>query len=53
MELKKMHLAILLATLAMAHGHASMIMPPTRNAIDSTLPGWNDGKHPETGWIEP
>ena len=28
-------------------------MPPTRNAIDSTLAGWSGGKHPMTGWIEP
>ena len=34
-------------------GHASMIMPPTRNAIDSVLPAWSGGKHPPTGWIEP
>lgn len=46
-------LAIFATLAATVHGHASMIMPPTRNAIDSTLPGWDDGKHPETGWIEP
>jgi len=34
-------------------GHASMINPAPRNAIDSELPAWSDGKHPETGWIEP
>ena len=44
---------VLATTLSFVAGHASMIMPPTRNAIDSTLPGWSDGKHPETGWIEP
>ena len=38
---------------AQAAGHASVIMPPTRNAIDSTLPAWSGGKHPNTGWIEP
>jgi len=34
-------------------GHASMIMPPSRNAIDSETPAWSNGKHPMTGWIEP
>ena len=34
-------------------GHASLIMPPPRNAIDSELPAWSHGKHPMTGWIEP
>ena len=33
--------------------HGSLIMPPTRNAIDSELPAWSKGKHPNTGWIEP
>jgi len=28
-------------------------MPPSRNAIDATLPSWSGGKHPATGWIEP
>ena len=46
-------LGVLATMLATAAGHASMIMPPSRNAIDSTLPGWMHGKHPETGWIEP
>ena len=41
--------SITLATL----GHASMIMPPARNSIDSELPAWSHGKHPETGVIEP
>lgn len=34
-------------------GHASMIMPPARNAIDSETPAWSHGKHPPTGFIEP
>ena len=34
-------------------GHASMIMPPSRNSIDAELPAWSHGKHPYTGWIEP
>ena len=33
--------------------HGSMLMPAPRNAIDSTLPAWSDGKHPMTGLIEP
>ena len=45
---------ILFASLAAgALGHASMIMPPSRNAIDSELPPWSHGQHPETGMIEP
>ena len=35
---------------------ASMVMPPSRNAIDSTLPQWhnvNNSQPPETGSIEP
>jgi len=36
-----------------AHGHGSMIMPPTRNAIDAKLSPWSNGKHAMTGWIEP
>merc|ERR1712086_30320 len=38
---------------AMVTGHASMIMPPTRNSIDSTLAPWSNGKHPATGVIDP
>ena len=48
-----MRAACLLAFVARAAGHASMIMPPTRNSIDSELPAWSGGKHPMTGWIEP
>ena len=33
--------------------HASMIMPPSRNAIDAELTSWSNGKHPDTGFIEP
>ena len=35
------------------NGHASMIMPSPRNAIDATLKPWSDGKHPRTGVIDP
>ena len=48
-------MAVILSTLvADAAGHGSMIMPPSRNAIDAS-PGmaWADGKHPATGVIEP
>ena len=35
-------------------GHASLIMPPSRNGIDSQLPPWhNTPNPPATGWIEP
>ena len=44
---------MLLCALQAVLGHASLIMPPSRNAIDSTLPAWSNGKHPNTGWIEP
>lgn len=44
----------LVALVAGAAGHGSMIMPPSRNSVDAS-PGmaWADGKHPETGLIEP
>lgn len=37
-----------------AAGHASVIMPPSRNAVDGA-PGtpWSGGKHPPTGAIMP
>jgi hypothetical protein len=41
------------ASLAAVHGHASLIMPPTRNSIDAETSEWSDGKHPNTGTIEP
>ena len=44
---------LLFAFVVAVNGHASLIMPPTRNAIDATLPAWSKGKHPSTGWIEP
>ena len=44
---------ILLGSAATVLGHGSMIMPPSRNSIDATLPAWRDGRHPPTGWIEP
>ena len=45
--------AIAFALTAGAAGHASMIMPPSRSAIDSELPPWSHGQHPPTGIIEP
>ena len=44
---------IVMSCLAGAGAHASLIMPPSRNSIDSTLPAWEGGKYPPTGWIEP
>jgi hypothetical protein len=46
--------ALILALPTVAHAHGSMIMPPSRNAVDAD-PGmpWADGKHPKTGLIEP
>ena len=41
------------ATLPLVSGHASLIMPVSRNAVDAELAAWSDGKHPNTGWIEP
>ena len=40
------------AVVALARGHGSIIMPPSRNSIDATLPPWSNGNHPETGLIE-
>ena len=48
-----MRVLTLSTMIATASGHASMIMPAPRNAIDGTLPAWSNGKHPMTGWIEP
>merc|ERR1711998_775600 len=39
--------------LGMVSGHASMIMPPSRNSIDATLAAWRNGKHPPTGTLDP
>ena len=44
-------LAALVATVRV-RGHSSMIMPPARNSIDSTLAPWSGGKHPPTGRID-
>lgn len=41
------------ASLATAAAHGSMIMPPSRNSIDAELDAWSEGKHPDTGTIEP
>eukprot|EP00038_Savillea_parva_P031980 m.92554 g.92554 ORF g.92554 m.92554 type:complete len:391 (-) comp9961_c0_seq3:1265-2437(-) len=37
-----------------AAGHASLIMPVPRNAVDND-PGtpWSGGQHPATGWMQP
>lgn len=50
----KATLLVALCLVAGAAGHGSMIMPPSRNSVDAS-PGmaWADGKHPETGLIEP
>ena len=47
-------LVLLTATADTARGHASVIMPPSRNAIDGE-PGtpWSGGQHPPTGWLMP
>jgi hypothetical protein len=37
----------------LAAGHASMIMPPSRNSIDSETDAWSHGKHPKSGTIQP
>ena len=50
---RAMRLTLIAALTTSAAGHASMIMPPSRNAIDSELPPWSHGQHPETGMIEP
>ena len=42
-----------LSVAAHMRAHGSMIMPPTRNAIDAELPPWSEGQHPDTGSIEP
>jgi len=49
-----MRLCGLLSLITAVAGHGSMIMPPSRNAIDAS-PGmpWANGKHPPTGVIEP
>ena len=44
---------LFLAAVHHVSGHGSMIMPPSRNSIDSTLPAWSHGKHAMTGAIEP
>ena len=49
--MKLIHISLLVAGV---RGHGSMIMPDSRNSVDAS-PGmpWADGKHPETGLIEP
>ena len=51
-----LHLILLTQLVELVTSHASMIMPPSRNAIDSNLPAWhnsNISNPPETGTIEP
>ena len=50
-----LHFFIMAAPLLAAAcvGHGSMIMPPSRNAMDATLPPWQHGRTPPTGVIEP
>lgn len=47
-------LLLMLCMCAHVHGHGAMIMPPPRNAIDSTIPGfdWGNGST-RTGHLEP
>jgi hypothetical protein len=42
----KLALALALAALPLAAAHSSLIKPKPRNAIDSELPEWEDGKSP-------
>jgi len=44
---------LMLILIGGADAHGSLIMPQSRNSVDSELPAWSDGKHPETGLIEP
>eukprot|EP00037_Helgoeca_nana_P032680 m.414933 g.414933 ORF g.414933 m.414933 type:complete len:386 (-) comp29473_c0_seq1:271-1428(-) len=48
-------LVVAMMTVARVAGHASVIMPPSRNAVDGVMPGtpWSGGKHPPIGWIMP
>ena len=39
-----LRVALLASVLAYASAHASLIMPPTRNAVDAELPAWSNGK---------
>lgn len=48
-----MSFGILAVAVPLVFGHGSMIMPPTRNAIDSETAAWSNGQHPMTGTIEP
>ena len=45
--------AIFLGSAEEVRGHGAMLTPRPRNAIDSELPAWSDGKNPRTGHIEP
>lgn len=54
--IKMFSILLLVAFPCTVTAHASMIMPPSRNAIDATLPAWhnsNISNPPETGTIEP
>ena len=47
-------LLVLASAVALVAGHASLVMPPPRNAIDSELPPWHNTNQPaETDWIQP
>ena len=50
-SMKLFHIPLLVVGV---QGHGSMIMPDSRNSVDAS-PGmpWANGKHPETGLIEP
>lgn len=42
------------AVVPLVAGHATMIMPPPRNSIDSELPPWHNNNHPAgSGTIQP
>ena len=47
----KLDILALVALLPLAAAHSSLITPKPRNAIDSELPEWSDGKSPYM-WVE-
>ena len=45
-------LRVALATLpALALGHMSLVVPPSRNAVDKNLPQWANGKYYPVRWL--
>ena len=46
-------LVLLLVALPGGSSHGSLIMPRSRNTIDADTEAWSNGKHPDTGSIEP